>query len=599
MRAESGEMFKVRLSAAEFCKVPIREIVKVDGTRHHLIEISKPTSIDQKMNLCENTSSSPQISSSTNGDGVVSLRTGSCNLPTQVGVDNAGNVRRDFPFDGKTLTMKEKKVLSSTTLVVTSTTKAAASTTKKDAADTSATSTDTSSDKSHVFGVTAAQHLAAKMANMALAKGKFSEDLFSDSDQKLFPTNNSTIGSDYGQNDSDDKVPLAGNHGDTDVVDVQFEIRNSLSEDATVCEEKQNTAVDSEYVVNAPGVGDALETTCEEDQNTTMDSEPTNEEKKEGGDNIVSAPDGPNEVNNNTCEGETTGATTTANEESHYAAEDASKETTCDAAEEVSEETTLDDVTEVSGETTRDDAEDASKETTHDDAKEVSEETTLDDVTEVSGETTRDDAKDASKETTHDAAEEVSEETTRDDATDEENNERIKSGNNKAYMNARTMVSGGEGSTGSQKTITILVHTNIQGVIEKVSKNFNAYQRKIKRPGVEIKLHPIVTLAPLEREPKKKIVTNSSVTSEPTPTTHRAQETQTDYTCNMMDSVVPDESKAKNVKVYVDENLVLEQFLIKSARTPAPTKGKELSEYSIYLFFPLHSKVTNFHMQLL
>ena len=102
------------------------------------------------MILHKNTSSSPQISSSTNGDGVVNLIKSTCNLPMQVGVDIAGNIRRDFPFDGKTLTMREKKALSITTLVASSTTRAAATTTKNDAADTSTSSTDTSTEGSHV-----------------------------------------------------------------------------------------------------------------------------------------------------------------------------------------------------------------------------------------------------------------------------------------------------------------------------------------------------------------------------------------------------------------------------------------------------------------
>ena len=135
----SGQVFKLRVSITDFCNLPIKEIIKVDGTQHHLIEISNPPPVDNQLNLCQNTSSLPQISSTTVsntcGEGGVSLWAGSCNLPTQVGVDQQGNVWLDFPFD--TLPTKQKKVLSNTMLV------AAATTTRKDAA---VTLTETSTD---------------------------------------------------------------------------------------------------------------------------------------------------------------------------------------------------------------------------------------------------------------------------------------------------------------------------------------------------------------------------------------------------------------------------------------------------------------------
>ena len=97
LTAESiGEVFKLRVSMTDFCNLLIKEIIKVDGTRHHLIEISNPPPVDNQLNLCQNTSSSLQISSTTvsntHGESGVSLWADSCNLPTQVGVDQQGNV---------------------------------------------------------------------------------------------------------------------------------------------------------------------------------------------------------------------------------------------------------------------------------------------------------------------------------------------------------------------------------------------------------------------------------------------------------------------------------------------------------------------------
>ena len=92
----SGQVFKLRVSMTDFCNLLIKEIIKVDGTWHHLIEISNPPPVDNKLNLCQNTSSSLQISSTTVsntcGESGLSLWAGSCNLPTQVGVDQHGNI---------------------------------------------------------------------------------------------------------------------------------------------------------------------------------------------------------------------------------------------------------------------------------------------------------------------------------------------------------------------------------------------------------------------------------------------------------------------------------------------------------------------------
>ena len=45
------------------------------------------------------------------------------------------------------------------------------------------------------------------------------------------------------------------------------------------------------------------------------------------------------------------------------------------------------------------------------------------------------------------------------------------------------------------------------------------------------------------------------------------------------DNVVP----KRKVKVYLDEDLLLEQFLIQKVRNPSPNKGKELSKYFRHL----------------
>ena len=70
-------------------------------------------------------------------------------------------------------------------------------------------------------------------------------------------------------------------------------------------------------------------------------------------------------------------------------------------------------------------------------------------------------------------------------------------GKSTAHKTECTVVVGhdhGNGVWVHKKTITIVVHSNMKGVIEKVSKNFRDFQKKVKLPGIDLKLHPVVTL---------------------------------------------------------------------------------------------------------
>ena len=60
---------------------------------------------------------------------------------------------------------------------------------KSDAESTSECASE--SAESHVFGVTAAEHLAENLANIAIKSGRFPEDLLSD--VPMFPTDNSEV----------------------------------------------------------------------------------------------------------------------------------------------------------------------------------------------------------------------------------------------------------------------------------------------------------------------------------------------------------------------------------------------------------------------
>ena len=166
-------------------------------------------------------------------------------------------------------------------------------------------------------------------------------------------------------------------------------------------------------------------------------------------------------------------------------------------------------------------------------------------------------------------------------------------GKSTAHNTEHTVVVGRDHSNGvrvHKKTITIVVHSNMKGVVEKVSKNFRDYQKKVKLPGIDLKLHPVVTLPhvkadnpakPHKPEKEVAVVTTSLVPS----VVHSENSTQMVEMIRLTDSVNQDTGVPKRkVKVYLDEDLLLEQFLIQKVRNPSPTKGKELSKYFRHLF---------------
>ena len=117
------------------------------------------------------------------------------------------------------------KVLSSTTLVRPR---------KSDPESTSESTSD--ADQSHVFGVTATEHLAANLAQIEVKDGNFPEDLLSDS--QIFPMDNSKISA---QTEQDKAVDRA---------DVSTEGVNSVPEDANTTSETTTVYVDGSMTIN-------------------------------------------------------------------------------------------------------------------------------------------------------------------------------------------------------------------------------------------------------------------------------------------------------------------------------------------------------------
>ena len=113
----------MKVSLADFCKLPIRDIGFDSGETS-----SRNTNIAVMPLL--NSSFCTQISSTASGDkgactdGVVSMtetqlvipKRSSVKLPTQIAINEAGKVRTDFPFDSPNLSQCQKKELNYSTL---------------------------------------------------------------------------------------------------------------------------------------------------------------------------------------------------------------------------------------------------------------------------------------------------------------------------------------------------------------------------------------------------------------------------------------------------------------------------------------------------
>ena len=122
--------------------------------------------------------------------------------------------------------------------------------------------------------------------------------------------------------------------------------------------------------------------------------------------------------------------------------------------------------------------------------------------------------------------------------------------------------------------VTITVHSNIKGVIGGIKKKFSEY-KKILKPSLQLTCTPVVSMMNLGTNSKYNIVTPSKVVK-----TSKEEDTMPTPKLTMTSSMTGHESMNTKcrVKIYVDENTIWELLMIEHAKTPAPTKGKELSK---------------------
>ena len=208
--SDSGQRtFKVTVSLSDFCKLPVSAIInsetnkKLSPTDNHDLQLDMSyirapdkLSLHEKDDLNSH-SSLIQMPGANSGDGVACkssqnseepllvCRT-SASLLTQVGIDKSGMVCTDFPFDGNTLSLKEKRALLGNTLLP-----------PKKRLVNSSGDTCTSGEPSHIFRQTFAEMLAKDLVSMAVGSDynendnnyNASAELYSDASKQLVTSN--------------------------------------------------------------------------------------------------------------------------------------------------------------------------------------------------------------------------------------------------------------------------------------------------------------------------------------------------------------------------------------------------------------------------
>ena len=320
---------------------------------------------------------------------------------------------------------------------------AAATTTRKKAAE---TSTETSTDELHVFGMRAAEQLVQSFATIAHAQGRFSEDLFSDSsEQKLFPTDNSTLDTTHSGEGNVVAEEQDGTAG-TSTLEVEVTQNEDHPDEDAVAEDQPEEGNVVTGDQNDTAGTNTLEVEVTQNEDHPDEDAVTEDQPEEG--NVVTG-DQNNTAGTNTLEVEVT-----QNED--HPDEDA-----------VAEDQPGDDTQQYAG-----------------DDEETGDDTQQDAGDEDQNDTTREGPSNAGTSTVEVEVahneDETDENITTGDTTSGDTTVSYP-GKITAHNNECTVVVGrdhGNGVRVHKKTITIVVHSNMKGVIEKVSKNFRDYQKK-------------------------------------------------------------------------------------------------------------------------
>ena len=129
--SSGSRIFKMKVSLADFCKLPIREI-RIDSDETSLRNTNIAVMPLLNSSFCTQISSTASTTSGDKGacvvkesaEGVIRMtemplvipKRSSLKLPTQIAINDQGKVRCDFPFDNPDLSQCEKKELNYSTL---------------------------------------------------------------------------------------------------------------------------------------------------------------------------------------------------------------------------------------------------------------------------------------------------------------------------------------------------------------------------------------------------------------------------------------------------------------------------------------------------
>ena len=212
--SSGSRIFKMKVSLADFCKLPIRDIrIDSDETSSRNTNIAVMPLLNSS--FCTQISSTASTTSGDKGacvvkesaEGVIRMtetplvipRRSSLKLPTQIAINDQGKVRCDFPFDNPNLSQREKKELNYSTLF------SSKHRNNKGATRILAPETESDASTSFVFGQQGdPSHISETSADEPI--DMCVKDTHGDSEDRTFPTDNSLMTSCDQQGDGDTTV---------------------------------------------------------------------------------------------------------------------------------------------------------------------------------------------------------------------------------------------------------------------------------------------------------------------------------------------------------------------------------------------------------
>ena len=133
--------------------------------------------------------------------------------------------------------------------------------------------------------------------------------------------------------------------------------------------------------------------------------------------------------------------------------------------------------------------------------------------------------------------------------------------NRTAQVGQSALLVGGDG----EKHVTIMVHSNVTGLVARISKQWKEYSKCMK--NLSLTTSPVVSLPHLHSTaPPSKPASGANV-------------------YNMTTSVTSKDASGRKIKIYVDEDLDIEHKMIQyrmRERKEDPTKGPEIGNYFLF-----------------